>query len=266
MRSCFGKAAGSRLAVAVLALALAGCADTKGDPMQTVRDSLFYDGLAAFHEGYYKEASIRWERAAHFGDGEAARNLGHLYRQGLGVDQDAAIAVAWYQIAADAGVVSAQYNLGMLYMSGGAPNLAPNPSVGMYWLNKAAAAGLPPAKAELERLAAAASEPKPEPVATPVVAMPVVAAPDPAPAPAFVDTPETARAQVGSYRSRKDAEADWKRVRKPGLEPEIIEVNMGERGRWYRLLAVGTPDAVEAYCDYAAKQKVGCWPGRSRQP
>jgi uncharacterized protein len=241
---------------------LAGCASNSApapDPMQTIRDGLFYDGLAAFHEGYYKEAAIRWERAAHFGDGDAARNLGHLYRQGLGVEQDTSIAVAWYQVAADAGVASAQYNLGMVYLNGG-PNFTTDRTKGLFWLNKAAAAGIVPAQTELARLASA-PEPKPEPAAPAAVAL---NPPPAAAAPVVVETPAApARVQIGSYQTRKAAEGDMARLkRRSDLGFQIVSGRDKAGRNWYRLMAVGKPDAVEAYCRQAATQRIGCWPGK----
>ncbi len=246
-----------RALVLVLALTvLAGCAPAPApDPMQTIRDHLFYDGLAAFHEGYYKEAAVRWERAARFGDGDAARNLGHLYRQGLGVEQDISIAVGWYQVAADAGVVTAQYNLGMVYLDGG-PNFPKDRGQALLWLNKAASAGVVPARKELERLAA--EPPVPAPVAVPAVT------PEPPPAPPPVTEPE--RVQIGSYQTRKAAEADLRRLkRRSDLDFEIV-VGGKDGQHWYRLMAVGKPEEVEAYCREVATHRVGCWPHKRIPP
>jgi len=247
------------LAVAVLALAglgLGGCV-TDPDPMQTIRDHNFYAGLAAFNQAHYQEAATYWTKAAEFGDGEAARNLGHLYRQGLGVEPDAAIAVGWYQVAADAGIPSAQYNLGMVYLHGG-NNVAKDRLAALYWLSKAAAAGIEPARKELDRLATetriAAERPGDPPTA-------VASSPPSAP---MVETPVLARAQVGSYRLRQSAEADWKRLRGAGVSPEIIANRDQGQGRWYRLLAVGSPEAVEAYCRQAVENGRECRPDKSR--
>ncbi|MDO8606901.1 MAG: SPOR domain-containing protein [Phaeospirillum sp.] len=243
-------------------LILGGCAPAP-DPMQTIRDGLFYDGLAAFHEGFHKEAAVRWERAAHFGDAEAARNLGHLYRQGLGVEQDTAIAVAWYQVAADAGVASAQYNLGMVYLNGG-PNFAIDRPAGLRWLTQAAAGGIAPAQRELDRLAAG-PEPKPEPKAS------VVSASAPAPvqvaaAAPFIEPPQPpVRIQVGSYRTRQGAEADLRRLKRPGLDFEISPLRLKDGKQWYRLIAQGKAEDVGAYCRAAASHKIGCWPHNSRE-
>ena len=250
------------LAVILLAgvLTLSGCSSpSKDDPMQTIRDRLFYDGLAAFHEGFYKEAAIRWERAAHFGDGEAARNLGHLYRQGLGVDQDVAAAVEWYQIASAAGVVSAEYNLGMVYLNGG-PKVPTDRVKALHWLTKAADAGVTPARKELDRLAAepaapAASPAPAVPPSAPAVA-PISQAP-PAPSPAVAP----ARIQIGSYQTRKAAEGDLARIkRRSDLDFEIINGRAKDGTPWYRLMAMGKVEQLEAYCREAASRRIGCWP------
>ncbi len=49
------------------------------------------------------------------GDAEAQFNLGQMYYEGLGVDQDYKEAVKWYQEAADKGHARAQFNLGVMY-------------------------------------------------------------------------------------------------------------------------------------------------------
>lgn len=238
-----------RYFLSVLALGLlAGCSATP-PAEQTIRDHYFYGGLAAFHSDMHAEAARQWQRAAELGDGEAARNLGHLYRQGLGVEADGHIAAAWYQVAADAGVISAEYNLGMLYLRGGT-GLPVNRDEGLARLGKAAAAGFVPAKAELERLATEAP---------PVV--PVVATPEPPPPPPPVTTAEAApmRMQIGSYRTKAAAEQDWKRLRLRDLTPEIIANRVGDQGRWYRLVAVGPAEAIEAFCGSAAAKGMSCW-------
>lgn len=227
---------------------LAGCSPAP-EPMQTIRDHYFYGGLAAFHEDMHAEAARQWQRAAELGDGEAARNLGHLYRQGLGVEADGHMAAAWYQVAADAGVISAEYNLGMLYLRGGT-GLPINRDEGMTRLGRAAGGGFLPAKAELERLAAA---PAPPPAAP-------AAAPEPSPPPAAMAAePGPARMQIGSYRTRAAAERDWKRLRLKGMSPEIIANTVEGQGRWYRLVAVGPAEAIEAFCGSAAAKGMSCW-------
>ncbi|WP_254432530.1 SPOR domain-containing protein [Magnetospirillum sp. SS-4] len=242
---------GRSLGLALLA-GLAACGPAP-DPRQTIRDGLFYDGLAAFHEGYHKEAASRWERAAHFGDMDAARNLGHLYRQGLGVERDSHAALAWYRMAADADMPAAQYNLGMLYLNGG-PDLPADRDQGLVWLTRAAEAGLKPARDELERQAVAAVSP-------PVLSPPVPPPSGPEAPIAYVDPPVTVRAQVGSYLSRHDAETDIRRLRRPGFEFEIVPVRFRDGKLWYRLILTGEAEAVDRYCREAEKRRIGCWPG-----
>ncbi|CAA7611784.1 TPR repeat SEL1 subfamily [Candidatus Terasakiella magnetica] len=236
-----------RSILVALSLFVAACAEAP-PPIQTIRDHHFYGGLAAFVEGHYDEARAAWERAAHFGDPEAARNLGHLYRQGLGGEADAAIALAWYQVAADAGVATAQYNLGMLYMKGG-PHLEPDRAQGLVWLTKAAEAGVPHARKELERLAAAV-EPPPAPPPSPSVTEP----------PPPVSPPALVKVQIGSYRTQAAAEQDWQRFARSGLAHEVVKARMGDRGLWYRLLVVGPSEGVEDFC---AHREI-CWPGKAR--
>jgi TPR repeat protein len=226
------------------ALFLSACSPAP-EPMQTIRDHYFYGGLAAFHEDLPDEAARQWLRAAELGDGEAARNLGHLYRNGLGVEADGHMAQAWYQVAADAGVVSAEYNLGMLYLKGG-PGLEPDPAKGEAFLTRAAAKGFIPARVEMDRLAVAASPSPPPP--------PPAAEPAPAPPP-----PEPVRVQLGSYPTRTLAEQDWKRLHPYGLTPEIVVNRVGGK-RWHRLLAVGPAEAVDAFCAAAPSRGVACRP------
>jgi TPR repeat protein len=247
-----------RYFLSVLAFGLlAACSDAP-PPMQTIRDHYFYGGLAAFHENMHADAARQWQRAAELGDGEAARNLGHLYRQGLGVEADGHIAAAWYQVAADAGVISADYNLGMLYLRGG-PGLSSDHSEGMARLRKAADAGYVPARAELDRLAAL-----PAP-AGPAEAVPVAEVPPPPPLPPQA-APGPVRMQIGSYRTKAAAEKDWKRLRLKTLSPEIIANTVEGQGRWYRLVAVGAPEAIEDFCGSAQARGMSCWRHTRRNP
>lgn len=238
--------------VAMTALSLSACSPAP-EPMQTIRDHYFYGGLAAFHEDLPDEAARQWLRAAELGDGEAARNLGHLYRNGLGVEADGHMAQAWYQVAADAGVISAEYNLGMLYLKGG-PGLEPDPAKGEAFLARAAAKGFIPARVEMDRLAAAPSPPPPPPSSPSSSPPPPAAGPEPVP-------PAPVRVQLGSYPTRTLAEQDWKRLHPYGLTPEII-VNRVQGKRWHRLLAVGPAEAVDAFCAAAPSRGVTCRPVR----
>jgi len=52
------------------------------------------------------------------GDAKAQYNLGVMYDQGQGVEQDHKKAFGWYKKAAEQGVAKAQYNLGVMYDQG----------------------------------------------------------------------------------------------------------------------------------------------------
>jgi TPR repeat protein len=70
-----------------------------------------------------------------------AVNLGRLYDLGLGVPQDYAAALSWYQKAANQGDAIAQYNLGISYANGrGVPQ---DYAAAVQWYRKAADQGLP---------------------------------------------------------------------------------------------------------------------------
>jgi len=70
------------------------------------------------------------------GDSEAQRELGCLYRMGLGVNKDEAQAATWYQKAAEAGNTKAQFYLGRLYEEG--LGIAKDEARAMQWYLKAA--------------------------------------------------------------------------------------------------------------------------------
>ena len=71
---------------------------------------MYYQGLGV--EQDFKEVVKWYQKAADQGDVEAQYNLGVMYYQGLGVEQDFKEAVKWYQKAADQGDAIAQYDLG----------------------------------------------------------------------------------------------------------------------------------------------------------
>lgn len=82
------------------------------------RAQAFQAGVAAFDAGDYVAARNAWLPLARDGDPAAQRNIGHLYRRGLGVAQDFAEAAKWYERAADLGLASAQVNLALMYIRG----------------------------------------------------------------------------------------------------------------------------------------------------
>jgi TPR repeat protein len=78
----------------------------------------FAAGVAAYDKGDYDSALKEWLPLAEEGDPAAQRNLGHMYRKGLGVPKDLAKAAEWYERAAESGFARAQANLASLYLRG----------------------------------------------------------------------------------------------------------------------------------------------------
>jgi len=95
--------------------------------------------VAAFDGGDFTTAYNEWLPLAAGGDPFAQRNMGHLYRLGLGVPQDFAVAFNWYQRAADQGLVRAQANLANMLLRG--QGVDPNPKGAAAWFHRAASAG-----------------------------------------------------------------------------------------------------------------------------
>ncbi len=75
-------------------------------------------GKKAAARGDYATALEIWRPRAEQGDADAQYNLGHLYRQGLGVPQDLERAASWYAKSAGQGVPNAQFNLATMYATG----------------------------------------------------------------------------------------------------------------------------------------------------
>lgn len=99
----------------------------------------FVDALAAFERGLYGQAYDIWLPLARGGDPAAQRNVGHLFRFGLGRPQDFHEAVSWYRRAADAGLARAQANLAMMYLRG--QGVEQDAETAAYWMAGAAVQG-----------------------------------------------------------------------------------------------------------------------------
>ena len=99
----------------------------------------FETGVAAFDGGDFTNAYNEWLPLAAGGDPFAQRNIGHLYRLGLGVPQDFAVAFNWYQRAADQGLVRAQANLANMMLRG--QGIDQDPEGAASWFHRAASAG-----------------------------------------------------------------------------------------------------------------------------
>lgn len=104
----------------------------------------FAKGTAAYDEGDYQTARRHWQPLADNYDLAAMRNLGHLYRNGLGVKRDAKKARDYYHGAAKRGFAPAQYNLARMYFAGN--GIIRNADKGMQWLKRAAALNYKPAQ------------------------------------------------------------------------------------------------------------------------
>ena len=96
-------------------------------------------GHSAFAHGDYVTAYKEWLPLAKSGHAKAQLNLGFMFHQGLGVQQDPVRAAEWYQKAAKQGLAEAQAELGSLYLHGiGVPQ---DPKLAYKWSHKAATQG-----------------------------------------------------------------------------------------------------------------------------
>jgi len=99
------------------------------------------DDEKAFY--YFKEAAEREN------DAFAQNELAYLYAAGKGTKRNDKKAFFWYQKAAERGLVSAEYNVGLMYLYG--IGRAPDKTMGMRWIKKSAAQGFLPAKRTLAK-------------------------------------------------------------------------------------------------------------------
>lgn len=102
---------------------------------------------------------------------------------------------------------------------------------------------------------------KPAPVVAKVV-------PPPAPAPAAVSGNYVA--QIGAFKSQAEAETGWAAFKRShaatlgGMSPNIVSVDLGEKGTWYRLRTGGFADKAAA-SDFCTKLKAeggSCLPAK----
>ncbi|GLQ06546.1 tetratricopeptide repeat protein [Sneathiella chinensis] len=99
----------------------------------------FDEGVKAYEAGNYADALQEWLPLARNNDPAAMRNVGHLYRRGLGVPKDPAAAVNWYRKAADLGFARAQANLATMYLKG--EGVDQDDAQAFEWFEKAARTG-----------------------------------------------------------------------------------------------------------------------------
>ena len=96
-------------------------------------------GYQSYLKGDYKAAYEEWLPLAELGDAEAQFNLGVMFDEGAGRDQDLVAAAGWYRKAAEQGFVDAQTNLGFMYLHG--QGVEREPREAARWFSLAAAQG-----------------------------------------------------------------------------------------------------------------------------
>ena len=102
---------------------------------------------AAYEAGDYETVIELLIPLAKAGDAKAQYNLGIMYQQGLGVEQDHTEALKWTRKAAAQGFAGAQYNLGVMYRDG--LGVEQDHTEAVNWYHKAAAQGNAPAQYNL---------------------------------------------------------------------------------------------------------------------
>jgi TPR repeat protein len=124
----------SLLRIAAILLALAFVSNTTIGLAEPVSDS-----SDDADEGNQSTSVELTRKQAEKGNSTAQYNLGLIYHDGKGVDQDLGQAAKWFRAAAEKGLVDAQYNLGlMLALGQGVPQDFAEASK---WWNRAALKG-----------------------------------------------------------------------------------------------------------------------------
>ena len=110
-------------------------------------ESSVADGLEAYRHADYAKAAALWRTLAEKGDAEAQYQLGTLYAEGKGVEQNDATAMTWFQRSAEQGNAHAQYDVGASYAAG--LGVAKNEAEAAKWFRRAADQGMPFAQLNL---------------------------------------------------------------------------------------------------------------------
>ena len=118
-----------RLLVAALLVVLVAAADRPD----------FAVGVEAYERGEYQKAFEAWLPLAREGDPAAQRNVGHMFRRGLGVPKNFKKAAEWYRRAAEQGLSRAQANLANMYLRG--QGVAKDVKLAARWFRRAAEQG-----------------------------------------------------------------------------------------------------------------------------
>ena len=232
---------------------------------------MYYHGAGVPQD--YAEAVKWYRKAGEQGYAGAQYNLGFMYAKGKGVPQDYAEAGKWYRKAAAQGLAEAQNNLGIMYAKGkGVPQ---DYHEAAKWYRKAAEQGLAEAQNNLDLMYAKATisgedDPNSTEQLSPPPEIPkrspkhVVVPP---PEPTVTASPTTVfRVQLAALRSRADAEAAWRRLKLANgdllgaLDAEILHVDLGDKGVFYRLRAGPLASAAKAsaLCSRLKAHKLDC--------
>jgi eukaryotic-like serine/threonine-protein kinase len=102
-------------------------------------DDLIKNGLAYYNAGDYSNAYPLFKQAAEQGNAVGQNNLGALYDDGKGVEENNVEAAMWYRKAAEQGYDLGQINLGMMYYQG--EGVARDYAEAVMWFRKAAEQG-----------------------------------------------------------------------------------------------------------------------------
>jgi TPR repeat protein len=113
-------------------------------------------GYQSYLKGDYSAAYNEWLPLAELGDAEAQYNLGVMYDEGAGMEQDLAAAAGWYRKAAEQGFMDAQTNLGIMYYHG--QGVGRDHAEAARWFSLAASQGDSQAAAYLERIESKAEQ------------------------------------------------------------------------------------------------------------
>ncbi len=102
-------------------------------------DAAFNEGWAALERSDYQQGLAIFRPLAESGNADGQTILGVMYRDGLGVNEDAVKAVLWFSKAAEQGHEYGQNNLGLMYREG--HGVFKDYIKAVYWFRKAAEQG-----------------------------------------------------------------------------------------------------------------------------
>lgn len=148
-----------------------------------------------------------------------------------------------------------------------APAPKPAPALKSSQLPPQPAAPIGPATAPPRALNTASA-----PAAAPPAPKPVTPAPAPASAPAAAApvSGDASVLQIGAYKSQADADRAWATYKTKhasllaGYAPDVKQVDLGEKGTWFRLRIAGFPskDVASGLCDRLKADGGSCFLGK----